>query len=665
MIALLRGGRVMKGKLIAFAIALLGIATIGVVQLQAQAETIDTSPDCDKYSVIWCGAKTTDQLRREYDTLGTNKENGASYKQSDIPAIFTALGISRSDLNGDAKLFKAGVVYQNGTVVVGGKVVAKNAVMGARYLGGTSISGSTTGKVVSVSQMGSAQAAIVKFDELGRFDYAVMTPCGNPVKATNVVPTPVYKCDALRADWVNRTTRKFTTTATAKDGAKVKSYAYSFGDGTTKTVSSTSTSNSVSHEYSKAGTYTAKVTITFTVGTTTKTASCSTKVTVSEALKPAVDITKLVNNKKEDVVEVGKEFTYTLKVSNKGTAALKDVAVTDNAPAGVTFKSADKGTISDNKWSYTVADLAVGASFTVKITAVMNEYVEGTVTNKACVDTPTVPGGPDDCDEAKVKMPRVDITKYVNGVKEDEILVGEPFEYSIIVRNTGSVELKDVVVTDEAPAGVTFKSADKGTITDNKWSYTVNSLAAGDSFTAKITAVVNTAFAGNKVNTACVDSSTITGNPDDCDDATITTKIQVCDTETDTIVWIKPSEANDDRYTDDLTQCDKVDVCDPSTGDIISVPKNDEDKYEDVNSDKCKVKVCEISTGEIIKVDKKDADKDGYADVDDKACNPVEPPTTPPATELPKTGLANAISSVVGLGSLTAATYYYVVSRRN
>ena len=657
----------MKGKLIAFAIALLGIATIGVVQLQAQAETIDTSRDCDKYAVIKCGTKTLTELRTEYKTLNVDSSNTSTAKQSDIPAIFTALGISSSDLDGDASLFKTGVVYQNGTVVVGGKTVAKNAVMGARYLGGTSISGSTTGKVVSVSQMGSAQEAIVKFDEMGRFDYAVMTPCGNPVKATNVVPTPVYKCDALTATIIDRTTRKFTTTATATDGAQVKSYDYNFGDGATKTVPSTSTSNSVEHQYSKAGTYTAKVTVTFTVGAATKTATCETKVTIDEAPVPGVDIEKLVNGQKEDVVEVDEEFTYSLKVTNTGNTALKDVVVTDDAPAGVTFKSADKGTISDNKWSYTVADLAVGASFTVKITAVMNEYVEGTVTNKACVDTPAIPGGPDDCDEANVKSPRVDITKYVNGVKEDEILVGEPFEYSIIVRNTGSVELKDVVVTDEAPAGITFKSADKGTISDNVWTYEVDSLAAGDSFTVKITAVADAAFAGNKVNTACVDSSTITGNPDDCDDATVTTKIRVCDTETDTIVWVKPSEANDDRYTEDLTQCDKVDVCDPSTGDIISVPKNDEDKYEDVNSDKCKVKVCEISTGEIIKVDKKDADKDGYTDVDDEACNPVEPPTptTPPATELPETGLANAISSVVGLGSLTAATYYYVVSRRS
>lgn len=652
----------MKGKLIAFAIALLGIATIGVVQLQAQAETIDTGRDCDKYAVIKCGAHTMSELRTEYDTLNVSSSNGSTTKQSDIPAIFTALGISRSDLNGYGERFETGVVYQNGNVVVNGKTVAKNAVMGARYLGGTSISGSSTGKVVSVSQMGSAQEAIVKFDEFGRFDYAVMTPCANPVKATNVVPTPEYKCDSLKATTIDRTTRKFTTAATAENGAKVKSYVYDFGDSTTKTVNSTSTSNSVSHNYSKPGTYTAKVTVHFTVGFVEKTSTCTTSVTVDEEQEPNVDIEKLVNGQKDDVVEVGEEFTYSIKVTNNGNVELKDVVVSDEAPAGVTFKSADKGTIADNVWTYEVASLAAGDSFTVDIVAVMDEYVEGTITNKACVETPTVPG--EECDTATVESPRVDITKYVNGMKEDEVVPGTPFEYDIVVRNTGSVDLKDVTVTDEAPAGITFQSADKGTVTDNVWTYEVASLATGDSFTATITAVADEAFTGDKVNTACVDSSTITGNPDDCDDATVTTKIQVCDTETDKIVWVKPSEAEDSRYTTDLAQCDNVEVCDPETGDIITVSKNDEDEYENVNSDSCKVKVCEISTGEIIKVDKADQDNEGYADVDDEACNPV-PPTTPPVTELPETGLANVLNSVVGLGSLTAATYYYLASRRS
>ena len=50
---------------------------------------------------------------------------------------------------------------------------------------------------------------------------------------------------------------------------------------------------------------------------------------------------------------------------------------------------------------------------------------------------------------------------------------------------------------------------------------------------------------------------------------------------------------------------------------------------------------------------------------------PVKPtPKTPEpqpevATELPKTGLESALQSLLGLGSLTAASYYYITSRRN
>lgn len=43
---------------------------------------------------------------------------------------------------------------------------------------------------------------------------------------------------------------------------------------------------------------------------------------------------------------------------------------------------------------------------------------------------------------------------------------------------------------------------------------------------------------------------------------------------------------------------------------------------------------------------------------------PVTPPTTTVPTELPKTGAANAILSLIGLGSIAAAASYYIASRR-
>ncbi len=177
-------------------------------------------------------------------------------------------------------------------------------------------------------------------------------------------------------------------------------------------------------------------------------------------------------------------------------------------------------------------------------------------------------------------------------------------------------------------------------------------------------------------------------------------KVEVCDLESNTVIMVPKADANKEGYTTDLSQCEKVEVCNPETGEIISVAKNDQDKYAPVDSDKCKVEVCDLESNTVIMVPKADANKEGYTtdlsqcekvevcnpetgeiisvakndasnyeDVDSASCKPVtppKPPVKPPVvTELPKTGLADTLGSVLGIGSLTAATYYYFASRRN
>ncbi len=146
-----------------------------------------------------------------------------------------------------------------------------------------------------------------------------MLDCGNPIKATNVVPTPVYKCNAMTAAVIDRTTRKFTTTATATNGAKVKSYNYNFGDSSTKTVNSTSTTNTIDHSYSnQVPTPQRHSEIYCRLHGEIFYLYC--KVTVVEAPKhPAVEITKLVNGQKEDEIIVGENFIYNLKVKTLAT----------------------------------------------------------------------------------------------------------------------------------------------------------------------------------------------------------------------------------------------------------------------------------------------------------------------------------------------------------
>ncbi len=152
-----------------------------------------------------------------------------------------------------------------------------------------------------------------------------------------------------------------------------------------------------------------KLTNTATVNTTNGAKSDTADITVRKDCEvpknPGVSIEKTVNGKEKIQIEANKEFTYELVVRNTGNVDLKDAVVTDNAPENVKFISADKGEIKDNKFTYKIPTLKVGASETIKIKAIATK--EGiTAKNTACVDTPTVPGTPDDCDDAKIETPK-------------------------------------------------------------------------------------------------------------------------------------------------------------------------------------------------------------------------------------------------------------------
>ncbi len=327
---------------------------------------------------------------------------------------------------------------------------------------------------------------------------------------------------------------------------------------------------------------------------------------------------------------------FTTSVTAKNGATLKDFVYD--------FGDGTKTTTTENPITHTYPELSSSKSYTMTVTPRFN--VNGqVVSSAACSSTITISA-----------TPKINIEKTINNQEDITVNVGEPFEYELVVTNTGDVTLQNVTVSDTAPAGITFASANVGTIANNAWTYSVDSLAVGESFTVKINATADATTADKTVNTACVDTTSIPGSPDDCDTATVSIKIQVCDTDTNTIVWIKKSDAGDARYTTDLTQCEDVQVCNPETGDIITVSRNDEGDYADVNSDECKVEVCKISTKTIIKVDKDDADNSDYT-TDLAKCEII--------TELPHTGIADTLGSILGVGSLTAATYYYIASRRS
>ncbi len=676
------------------------MALAGIVGYSALSNPANAG-DCSTNSVITCGITSISQLRDKY-----NKDQPAGTQ-----TIYNYFGVNSNVVNHAA--YQSGYVTKTGNVVVDGKVVATGAVTAGReYMPGSTkhiVNGTTFyTRTPSVSFMQDQLAAIVFFDAQGRFIGASILDCGNPVTGHNEVTPPVYSCDSLTAAKITRETYDFTVKYTAKNGATFQSFDLDFGDGQVKTGYKTSP---VRHTYAKAGTYKIVATVHFSGDRRVWTDTCTATVTVDQAPVPGVEIQKTVNNTEHQTVQVNVPFTYELIVKNTGNVDLTYVSVSDRAPHGVTFISADKGSVAGNVFTYTIPSLKIGASVKIVITAKVTQPLgnDVVVTNQACVDAHEVNGNPDDCDTATINthetppnpVPAVDIQKTVNNTEHQTVKLNTPFTYELVVKNTGKVDLTNLKVTDTAPEGVVFIKADKGTVTGNSFSYTVPSLKIGESIKIVITAKLTKYVAGNIVNKACVDMPQTNGNPDDCDTAEIDTPkpeqphmIKVCDTTTDTIVTIDEKDFKNPPYTKDLTQCDKVKVCDTSTDTIIEVAKNDMKPTYTTDLSQCdKVTVCDTTTGQIVTVPKNEqtdtqtTNMDACTDIkvcklDDKTivtikknqlnnnyttdldkCAEPEQPETP--AELPHTGVMDILGGGLGVGSLVGAAVAYTNSRRS
>lgn len=281
------------------------------------------------------------------------------------------------------------------------------------------------------------------------------------------------------------------------------------------------------------------------------------------------------------------EFTTAYTVEN---ATFKHVTyVVKNATGAEVYRGQNRVFTTETAGTYTVE-----AFVTVTVNG-----TDKTVTSAKCKGTFEVTKKPVE------PKPGVTITKKVDGEDRKTVAINQEFTYQLTVKNTGNVTLTNIKVTDAAPAGVQFISADKGVITDNAWSYTIPELKVGESINFAIKAKVTKEVEGIIKNTACVDAAEVPGTPDDCDDATVEVPktpvdpdMTVCEVETKTIITIKKSEFDETKHTEDLSKC-------------------------------------------------------------------AEAPTPEVPTELPTTGLSEGIMAFAGLGSLALSVTYYAISRRS
>jgi LPXTG-motif cell wall-anchored protein len=373
----------MRKKLLLFVVTLLAVASFGLVQLTAKA-VVDNTPDCDKYAIIYCGAKDTAEFSKKFNNDG---------KYKDHTKVYAAFGISKADVTGMVD----GIVWRDGRVTVGNKTVATAARDAARNLGGTPIAG-TSAAITSVSTFGTeGQTAMVKMVN-GVFKFAVIKSCGNPVNAKPVPPpvppkppkppvVPTAVCDRLTVTPIANTRNQVKLAASAKttNGGKVIAYNYYFGDGT----KSTTPAPSATHTYPDtptAKTYTITLTVTVQLGNVKKdvtAATCKGTFTV-KALPPVYSCDLLT------VTRITRtEFKFDTKYTAKNATYKSTTYVVRDASGKEITRQTSSSYKSDVEGKYTVEALV---TFTVNgkdVTTAVNANCKKPFEIEKLPETPT------------------------------------------------------------------------------------------------------------------------------------------------------------------------------------------------------------------------------------------------------------------------------------
>ncbi|MBI5567951.1 MAG: DUF11 domain-containing protein [Chloroflexi bacterium] len=212
-------------------------------------------------------------------------------------------------------------------------------------------------------------------------------------------------------------------------------------------------------------------------------------------------------------------ITYTISLSNTGTAEATGTLITDTLPTEVTFVTYTTA-LPVNSFSQNGQDLiwdlgdvpttTVNAAIGVQV--VISPLPNGSAfTNTVTAATTyTESNQTDNTDSVMTFIGAPDLAIVKTG--PDNVNAGETFTYTLAYSNAGSIEANDVAIVDQLPAGVAFvtETTASAVVANGQLTWTLGTLAA--SAGSSIEVVVTADQAGEWVNTA-----TIGGGPIDSD----------------------------------------------------------------------------------------------------------------------------------------------------
>jgi len=177
--------------------------------------------------------------------------------------------------------------------------------------------------------------------------------------------------------------------------------------------------------------------------------------------RPNLSITKTSNIAEGEIVGEGDKITYTITVQNNGDGNAKNVVITDIIPENTSYYNTETNAVDTSKTEITNTKsiIAPGETYTYTFTVEVKELTGNTTIqntakvkadNNAEVTSNTVSVN------AIKKVPNLEITKTSDLAEGISVKEGDIITYTITVKNKGTGNAKNVIITDTIPEGTIY-----------------------------------------------------------------------------------------------------------------------------------------------------------------------------------------------------------------